>query len=242
MADTTNRRARLRAALDHDLRATARRLLVSGGLESVTLAAIAREVGVTPPAIYRYHGSRDDLLRALADDLVGELVRELRRASAAYPDDNPGRQILAMVRTFVAWSVRNRAEYGFVFGTPSPASGDLHREIARAWTVAVGGAFGERYLRLWQEKPFDVPGDSELESALRRQLGNYRALVRLESMPLGAILVFIECWSRMYASVSFDVSGFMSSTFTDMTPLHERMCRGVCELLGIEYEPPGGGL
>ncbi|EHR63476.1 TetR/AcrR family transcriptional regulator [Saccharomonospora cyanea] len=239
MTASTNRRARLRAALDRDLRRTARRLLVSGGLDAVTLAAIAREVGITPPAIYRYYGSRDDLLLALADDLIAELVGELGTAAAAHPDDRPDRQIIAMIRAFPSWAARNRAEYGFVFGTPSPTAGHIHRAIAKSWNAEVGGAFGERYLRLWRQQPFDVPSDSELEPSLRKQLDDYRTVVHLQSMPLGAILVFIECWSRIYASISFDVFGFMSATFTDMTPMHERMCQGICELLGIEYVPPG---
>ncbi|ACU98494.1 TetR/AcrR family transcriptional regulator [Saccharomonospora viridis] len=234
----TNRRERLRAALDRDLRRTARRLLVSGGIDAVTLAAIAREVGITPPAIYRYYKSRDDLIYTLAEDVIGELVGELRAAAAEHPE-RPDRQLIAMIRAFTGWAAKNRAEYGFVFGVPSPTVDDVYREIAKAWTVKIGGTFGEPYLRLWRQRPFDVPAESELEPALQKQLDSYRALVGLERMPLGAILVFIECWSRMYASMSFDVFGLMSATFTDMTPMHERMCRGVCELLGIEYEPPG---
>ncbi len=238
MTASMNRRARLRAALDRDLRRTARRLLVAGGLDAVTLAAIAREVGVTPPAIYRYYSGRGDLLLALAKDLIAELVGELEAASAAYPDDRPDRQLTAMVRAFPAWAARNRAEYGFVFGTPSPAAGNLYEQITKTWNIEVGGAFGKRYLRLWRQRPFDVPADDELEPSLRKQLSDYRAIVGLDPMPLGAILVFIECWSRIYASISFDVFGFMSATFTDMAPMHERMCRGICELLDVEYEPP----
>ncbi|WP_298180694.1 TetR/AcrR family transcriptional regulator [Saccharomonospora sp.] len=232
-----NRRERLRVALDRDLRRTARRLLVSGGIDAVTLAAIAREIGITSPAIYRYYKSRDDLVYTLAKDVIDELVGELGAAAARHPE-YPARQITAMIRAFTAWAARNRAEYGFVFGVPPPPVGHVYREIAKTWTVEVGGTFGKSYLQLWRQRPFDVPADDDLEPALQKQLDNYRVLVGLEPMPLGAILVFIECWSRMYASMSFDVSGLMSATFTDMSPMHERMCRGICELLGIEYEPP----
>ncbi|MER7114407.1 TetR/AcrR family transcriptional regulator [Saccharomonospora azurea] len=234
----TTRRERLRAALDRDLRRSARRLLVAGGIDAVTLAAIAREVGITPPAIYRYYRSRDDLLLALADDLVAELVGRLRAAAAVFPDECPDRQITAMIRAFTAWATKHRAEFGFVFAAPPPVAGHMRREITEAWTAAVGGAFGERYLQLWQQQPFEVPGEDELEPGLLRQLETYRAVVRLDPMPLGAILVFIECWSHIYASISFDVFGLLSTPFPDLSVMHERMCRAICERLGISYEPP----
>jgi AcrR family transcriptional regulator len=45
------RRERLRAATVEEIKTTARRLLVEQGAESVTLRAIAREMGMTAPAL-----------------------------------------------------------------------------------------------------------------------------------------------------------------------------------------------
>jgi AcrR family transcriptional regulator len=44
------------------------------GLEAVSLRRIARRLGVTPMALYRYVGSKDDLLDAMADRLYGEVI------------------------------------------------------------------------------------------------------------------------------------------------------------------------
>lgn len=41
--------------------------LVAGGHEAVALRGIARDLGVTAPALYDHFDSRDDLLRALAE-------------------------------------------------------------------------------------------------------------------------------------------------------------------------------
>ncbi len=41
--------------------------LTAGGHEAVVLRAIARDLGVTAPALYDHFDSRDDLLRALAE-------------------------------------------------------------------------------------------------------------------------------------------------------------------------------
>jgi len=59
----------------------AARLLADGGLEAVSLSAIARTAGLAKSNVYRYFGSREEiLLEILVDDeqsWVGELERQL---------------------------------------------------------------------------------------------------------------------------------------------------------------------
>jgi len=58
-----SRRDRLRAATTAEILQTARRLLVESGPEAVSLRAIAREMGMTAPGLYRYFGSHEELIR-----------------------------------------------------------------------------------------------------------------------------------------------------------------------------------
>src|SRR2546430_9498747 len=51
-----SRRDRLRAATIDEIIQTARQLLVKDGPEAVSLRAIAREMGMTAPGLYRYFG------------------------------------------------------------------------------------------------------------------------------------------------------------------------------------------
>lgn len=75
------------------------------GLEAVSLRRIARRLGVTPMALYRYVESKDDLLDAMADrlyadviassaggdwwDSLAELARSTRRVLLAHPWATP---------------------------------------------------------------------------------------------------------------------------------------------------------
>jgi AcrR family transcriptional regulator len=52
----------------------ARRLLDKRGAEAVTMRAVAKEVGITPMAIYRHYPDRAALLNALADEGFEELA------------------------------------------------------------------------------------------------------------------------------------------------------------------------
>ncbi|WP_231950344.1 TetR/AcrR family transcriptional regulator [Allokutzneria albata] len=232
-----SRRERLRAELDQDLRATARRLLVASGPEAVAFTAIARELSITPPAIYRYYANRDELIQALAHDLVTELVQGLHAAAATVGDQRPGQQILVMMRDFRAWSLRNRAEFALLLGTPMPEGRVVSGSIMQDW-MWLAKAFGVPFERLWQQRPFEVPADAELSRELAAQLDLYREQIGFTALPKGAVLVFFECWSRIYGATCLDVYGHFSMAVPDVVSVYERMCQGVCDMLGIDYEPP----
>jgi AcrR family transcriptional regulator len=63
-----------------EITATARRLLVEQGSEAASLRAIAREMGMTAPGLYRYYGSREELIRHVCADIFRELTADIRRA------------------------------------------------------------------------------------------------------------------------------------------------------------------
>ena len=104
------RRGRARAATDKDIRRTARALLVEQGPEAVTLRAIARELGITAPALYRYYESRDDLLENLRLDVIADLSLELAEQTAALPDDGTAR-LFGVCRGFRRWSLGHPKEF-----------------------------------------------------------------------------------------------------------------------------------
>jgi AcrR family transcriptional regulator len=72
------------------IRRTALALFRRCGLDGFSMRAIAREVGVSPTAIYRYYPSRDALLGEIADhgfDLIGE------RVDRPFASDDPEERI-----------------------------------------------------------------------------------------------------------------------------------------------------
>src|SRR5882672_12208641 len=77
---TQTRRERLRTATVAEIKSLARRLLMAGGPHAFSLRAIARDMGMTAPAIYRYFPSLDALVAELAEDLYDEL-REATEAA-----------------------------------------------------------------------------------------------------------------------------------------------------------------
>ncbi len=86
MATTLSRRDRVRAATVTEIKDTARRILVAEGPDGLSLRAIAREMGMTAPALYRYFPSREDLIGALIADLYDELTAAISTAAGTAGD------------------------------------------------------------------------------------------------------------------------------------------------------------
>ncbi|MFC7469894.1 TetR/AcrR family transcriptional regulator [Actinomadura keratinilytica] len=71
-------RERYREQTRGEIKRSAVRRLAEGGVENVALLRIAKEIGLSGPALYRYFGSRDELLAELVTDAYQALADALR--------------------------------------------------------------------------------------------------------------------------------------------------------------------
>ena len=143
MATTLSRRDRVRAATVTEIKDTARRILVAEGPDGLSLRAIAREMGMTAPALYRYFPSREDLIGALIADLYDELTAAISTAAGA-AGDAAGRIAGAATRGAAGDPARGAAgdAAGRIAGAATRgAAGNPARGTARG--VGGGAAAGE---------------------------------------------------------------------------------------------------
>jgi AcrR family transcriptional regulator len=234
-ATPATRRERLRTATVVEIKEAARRLLVSGGPAAVSLRAIAREMGMTPPALYRYFPSLDGLLAGLCADLYDECREHLQRAQDRCPPDDVSAQLYAVCREFRRWSIEHPAEFGLMFGSPVPELVGDHDPDAEPH--AAGGRFAllfaALFLRLWQLGPFQVPAEGEIDPALRDQLRAYMESLGTD-LPAGAAQLFLSCWIRLYGMVAMEVFGHLHFALTDPEPMFEAELAAAARQLGIE--------
>jgi AcrR family transcriptional regulator len=109
---------RLRA----DLVAAAAALLErAGSPEAVTLRAVAREAGVTAPAVYGHFADLGALLDAVLEEAFTELRAAIERAVAGEPD--PVRRLHAGCRAYVDFGLAAPARYRAMFTDRRPAAG-----------------------------------------------------------------------------------------------------------------------
>jgi AcrR family transcriptional regulator len=236
-AAAPSRRERLRDATLTEIKDAARAQVVSEGIGALSLRAVARDLGMSAPAIYRYFDSREALIVALIADIYDELTAELEAARDALPPGDLAGRLMAVSRAFRSWSMAHPAEFGLVFGSPLPDFAAVPDGPTDEAGNRFGGVFADLFFQLWATHRFPVrevtdPGLlAELE-AYSEALGG--------QLPPAALQVFLQCWVRLYGQVALEVFGHLSFAIQDVQPLFEDMLLDVAGWLGIvdQYRPP----
>ena len=239
MVQAVSRRDRVRAATTGEIKETARRILVAKGVESVSLRAIAGEMGMTAPALYRYFSSREDLIRNVCGDIFTEIATGIRAASARAAEESGGdvtAKLIAACREFRHWALTHREEFGLLFGTPLPGLEPLHNDKTDECAMEFAGSFIGLFLELWQRHPFPVPADEQIEPGLVAQLTRYVGALGVD-LPIGAALIFLRCWVRLYGMVSLEVFGHLHFALDDAAPMFEITLAELADLVGLDYSP-----
>jgi len=95
----------------------------SGDASTLTLRAVAREVGVAATSIYLHFESVEALVEELKACRFGELTEHLRQAADAAGTD-PMDRLLARARAYVRFGIERPGEYAVMFAaTFGPAQG-----------------------------------------------------------------------------------------------------------------------
>lgn len=247
-----SRRDRVRAATSQEIVQTARRLLVERGITAVSLRAIAREMGMTAPALYRYYDSHEELIRHVVADIFTELADHLhteikaaqrdfeaadRTASGRRPGDLIAVQLIAACRAFRGWALEHQPDFGLIFGSPLPGLDLMHDDPLNDCGYRFGQVFLDLFAELWRRWPFPAPDADEIDPSLRRQLAHYHNLVGAD-LPLGVLQTFLRCWVLLYGTVSLEVFGHLRFALDDATPLFELMLADLAAMIGLEYPLP----
>src|SRR5262245_19640357 len=101
------RRERLRLATIDEIKQVARDQMVREGAASLSLRAVAREMGMTASALYRYFASREDLLNELYVDAFNSLGAQLRAAYAAAADGSCVDKWVAVSSAHRTWALEH---------------------------------------------------------------------------------------------------------------------------------------
>lgn len=250
MVQAPGRRERVRAATVQEIKQTARRLVVQAGPDAATLRAIAREMGMTAPGLYRYFGSHEELIKHVIADIFSELADDLAAAIHAAAASTAGQgplaeltaKMVAACREFRRWALTHKAEYSLLFGTPLPGV-DERDEIIAECGRKFGLTFFTLFFELWRRNPFPVPAPGEIDPGLRAQLERYRdrlgAGLTETELPVGAMLAFLRCWTRLYGAVTLEAFDHLRFALDDASPMFEYTLAEMAAPLGLNYPPPG---
>jgi AcrR family transcriptional regulator len=227
-------RAEAKAATETRIVAAARRLLVRDG--QVTLRAVARELGITAPALYRYAPSHEELVRKVAIAIDADVAERIAAAAARQPVDDPAAQIIAAAVEFRAWALENRHEFSLVF---TNLDVDCLVEIVSA--ESTGMVFSGLLFELWAERQFPIPRLEELDPGLVTILRDPMVPADLSDVPdemRGLVWMLQRAWSRLYGTVTLEVFRHIDPRIVDEAHLFRAMIEDQAGPLGLTDELP----
>jgi AcrR family transcriptional regulator len=127
------------AALRGEILSAAAELLEANGNEAaVTLRAIAREVGITAPAIYGHFPDRQAILDTVVADACAALIARMRTAQG----ETPRERLFASCDAYVAFAADQPARYRVLFERFRPSAHGEARAALTMDTLTGGDAFG----------------------------------------------------------------------------------------------------
>jgi AcrR family transcriptional regulator len=219
-SDQSTRRDRLRARTREEIVAAAQTLVADG--EELSMRAVARAVGMTAPALYRYVRDHDDLVDQVGGELYEQLIAELTSARDGVDSDDLCGRLVAMAHCFREWALTHRNEYGLLFANPLTAAlqqgttSCTHRGGQR-----FGQAFAEVFAQMWQRGELAVPHADDIDPTLLAMLeGGADDGIGL---PLPVRYVFVRQWARLYGMVTLEAFGHLAWALEDSRALFEEM-------------------
>jgi AcrR family transcriptional regulator len=201
-----DRRARRRAWTREEIKASALRQLAEHGVEGLSLNAIAKELGMTGPALYRYVTSRDELLADLVVDAWEELADALEHAAEARADVSAAERLGAIGLAYREWGTAQPHRYRLAIQTRL-GSGELAPDrvipaAQRAMTVILDAV---------EALPKGRRPKLELPAELRAELETWTERVGGHPRPPGVLLRGVLFWSRLHGLISLELDHHLAS-------------------------------
>ncbi|MFD4674755.1 TetR/AcrR family transcriptional regulator [Lentzea sp. NPDC058450] len=88
--------------------------IATNGVTALSLNAIAKEMGMSGPALYRYFAGRDELITELIRDAYRSLADTVRAAHAK------GVTVAGLASVIRRWALADPQRYLLIYGTPVP--------------------------------------------------------------------------------------------------------------------------
>ncbi|MEU6113065.1 TetR/AcrR family transcriptional regulator [Streptomyces sp. NPDC047117] len=112
--DAGTPRERYRNQVRAEVKQHAWEQIATAGASALSLNAIAKQMGMSGPALYRYFASRDELITELIREAYRSLAETLRGASAN------GADLAGLAHALRDWALADPQRYLLIYGTPVP--------------------------------------------------------------------------------------------------------------------------
>lgn len=195
MAEANTPRARYRGEVRAQIKQLADAQLAEVGPAGVSLSAIARDLGMSGPALYRYFASRDALLIELVTDAYNDLADAV--ADAVGEDDASALNDFAWA--YRAWGLAHPHRYRLLYQPPIPGFDPNTPEL-------VGAAQRSMTTLLRVLGAMTLPTHTSVAESLVPSFADWASSLGMD-IPPAIVLRATMVWSRLHGFVSLEISG-----------------------------------
>ncbi|MEV0113094.1 TetR/AcrR family transcriptional regulator [Streptomyces sp. NPDC050844] len=112
--DAQTPRERYRTQVRAEVKERAWEQIAAAGASALSLNAIAKQMGMSGPALYRYFAGRDELITELIRDAYRSLADTVQAAAA------DGADLAGLAHALRDWALEDPNRYFLIYGTPVP--------------------------------------------------------------------------------------------------------------------------
>ncbi|MCS7477764.1 TetR/AcrR family transcriptional regulator [Umezawaea endophytica] len=196
-----SRRDRLRAQTFQEIEDSSFAIIDAEGVHALTIAALARSMAMSAPAVYRYFTSRDALLAHLITVSYEQLTAAMSQAAEG-GRRAPRTRVGLLVAAYREWALRHRRRYGMLFADRTDgvlAEGDERTPLHQGMALLV-----DLLVTIQNAAPGGTTsGDRALDGQLRLWAGAQRMPETTPAASAAAILI----WTRVHGIVSLELAG-----------------------------------
>lgn len=206
-ADTATPRERYRAQVREEVKRHAREQIATAGASALSLNAIAKQMGLSGPALYRYFAGRDELITELVRDAYRSLADTLRVGAEG------GADLRALAHALRLWALADPQRYFLIYGTPVPG---YH---APEDTTAISAEIMTVLLDACAATP--APADrATAPTALAAHLADHRDWTLGHPAPPEVLHRFLSLWTRLHGVLSLELAGHFAGMGFDPALLY----------------------
>ncbi|MFI9465430.1 TetR/AcrR family transcriptional regulator [Streptomyces xiamenensis] len=229
------RRERLRAETVREIKAIALAQLADAGPGAISLRGIAREMGMTPRALYSYFATRDDLITALTGGIAASLAVAVEAARDAVPAGDTGGRLLAWALAMREWSLANPEGFRLFYGDPVPGYQPPEDGPVEAASRRICGGLTHLVADAWPRaaplQPQEVTwADFPSPFLAKVQDGD-------GEVPPGAAALALRVWGRMHGLLTLEIHGHLRAVTHHPAALYRADMLDLIRSLGLT--PPG---
>ncbi|MGC0144852.1 TetR/AcrR family transcriptional regulator [Pseudactinotalea sp. Z1732] len=216
-------RARARADAISRIKELASAQLADSGPASLSLRAIARELGIVSSALYRYFPSREALLTALIVDAYQDLATNLRHAARDY---RPAQRWMQICMALRRWAHDEPHRFALIYGTPVPGY------TAPAETIEPATQVMAQFLQVAGTATGPVRDDEPPSAALTVQLHRLTEALQSDISPQRA-LAAVGVIGQLFGLLTLELGGHLVGTFEPAEELYVHSVTTGAQRIGL---------